>query len=162
MIKRVLLYLAAAVAGIALAVFASQVFCITEVNGTAMEPAIGEDSSLLVNRWAYREKEPVVGDIVAFRSDIYGEEGEGSVLVRRVAGVSGDVVEIKENILYRNGKPYTEHMKEPVHMDDMDEIRLGDGEIFLLSDNRKSSLDSRNEAIGIIETEDCIGKVCFK
>ena len=68
----------------------------------------------------------------------------------------------KDNIFYLNGKPYEKYMAEAVHMDPIDEIKLGDNEIFVLSDNRKSSMDSRNEAIGVIDSRDCIGRICFK
>ena len=53
-------------------------------------------------------------------------------------------------------------MKEAVHMEDMDKVKLKKDEIFILSDNRKSSMDSRNQAIGIVDEKDCMGKVCFK
>ena len=165
MFKRVVLYVTAAVVGIVCAVAISGVFTITTVMGTAMEPAIDDGSKVLVNKLAYGvsgESRPEVGSVVAFGSDVYGEEGEGSVLVRRVAGASGDTVEIRDDIFYLNGKPYTEYMKEAVHMEDMDKIKLSGNEIFVLSDNRKSYMDSRNEAIGIIDSRECIGKVCFR
>ena len=40
-------------------------------------------------------------------------------------------------------------------------MTLGKDEIFVLSDDRSASMDSRNEAIGIIDIGECIGKVCF-
>ena len=39
---------------------------------------------------------------------------------------------------------------------------MGHDELFVLSDNRKSSMDSRNEAIGVLKIEDCVGKVSLK
>ena len=59
-------------------------------------------------------------------------------------------VEIKDDIFYLNDKPYEKHMVEAVHMEPMGEVTLGKDEIFVLSDDRSSSMDSRNEAIGII------------
>lgn len=165
MYKRFALYVAAAVLGVACAVAASAVFTITAVSGSGMEPAIADGSKVLVNKLAYHGKDaavPEVGSVVAFRSEVYGEEGEGSILVRRIAASGGDMVAIKNNIFYRNGEPYEEYMDEAVHMEPMDEVKLADYEIFVLSDNRKSSMDSRNEAIGILDIRDCIGKVCFQ
>ena len=120
--------------------------------------------NILINKLAYKSftsEKPQVGDVVAFGSDVHGEEGEGSVLVRRVAGGPGDKVEIKDDIFYLNDKPYEKHMVEAVHMEPMGEVTLGKDEIFVLSDDRSSSMDSRNEAIGIIDIGECIGKVCF-
>lgn len=165
MYKRFALYVVSAVLGVVAAVALSAVFTITTVTGSGMEPAMEDGSKVLINKLAYygtNAAVPQVGSVVAFKSAVYGEEGEGSILVRRVAASAGDVIEIKDNVFYLNGKPYEEYMNEAVHMEDMDEVKLGNHEIFVLSDNRKSSMDSRNEAIGILDIRDCIGKVCFR
>ena len=39
---------------------------------------------------------------------------------------------------------------------------LGKNVIFVLSDDRRASMDSRNEAVGIVDSRECIGKVCFR
>lgn len=159
MYRKICFYAAAALLGIAAAVLTAAVFMIMTVRGSGMEPAINDGDKVLINKLA---DAPAVGDVVAFRSNVYGEEGEGSILVRRVAGSSGDTVEIKDNIFYLNGKPYDKYMKEPAAMDNMNKIHLSNDEIFVLSDNRKSSMDSRNEAIGVLKSSDCVGKVCFE
>jgi len=163
--KRVILYGLAAVLGICAAAALSAVFMVTTVMSSAMEPAIKEGSAVLVNKLAFCAKgtaPPQVGSVVAFHCDVYGEEGEGNILVRRVAGSAGDTVEIKDDIFYLNGRPYEKYMKEAVSMEDMAERILGEHEIFVLSDSRKSSMDSRNEAIGILDFRECIGQVCFE
>lgn len=174
MCKRILLYGTAAALGVFAALVFTSVFTVMTVRGSGMEPAFEDGDKILINKLAYASfdvknadsdaKSALLqtGDVVAFRSDVYGEEGEGSVLVRRVAGKSGDTVEIKDDIFYLNSKPYDKYMKEPVAMDDMQKITLKKDEIFVLSDNRKSSMDSRNEAIGVLKIDDCIGKVCFE
>lgn len=161
MYKKMLMYAVTALAGIAAAMAVSAVFTVMTITGSGMEPALKDGTKVLINKLAYAKgtEIPSVGDIIAFRNDVYSEEGEGSIIVRRVAGSAGDTVEIKDNIFYLNGKPYDEYMKEPVHMEDMAKIRLRTGELFVLSDNRKSTMDSRNEAIGVLKIEDCIGKV---
>lgn len=165
MVRKTMLYLAAALAGIMAAVALSAVFTVTSVTGSSMEPAVKSGSHILINKLAYGSfggEKPQVGDVVAFGSDVHGEDGEGSVLVRRVVGAPGDKVEIKDDIFYLNGKPYEDHMVEAVHMEPMDEVKLGEEEIFVLSDDRSWSMDSRNEAIGVIDIGECIGKVCFR
>lgn len=162
MMKRGILYFASAVAGIMCAVLLSGIFTVTENMGSGMQPAVESGSTVLVNRIAYRDEIPQVGDVMAIHNCVYGEEGEGSILIRRVAGSQGDTIEIKDDVFYLNGMPYTDHMKEPVHMENIEKYRLKKGQVFLLSDNRKASMDSRDEAIGIVGMRDCIGKVCFK
>lgn len=163
--RKILLYGLAAVLGSTAAVGLSAVFMVTEVEGCAMEPAIKEESTVLVNKLAFCTEDaasPEVGSIVAFHCDVHSEEGEGSVLVRRVAASSGDTVEIKDDVFYLNGEPYVEYMNEPAAMEDMPIRTMGKHEIFVLSDNRKSSMDSRDEAVGILDFRECIGQVCFK
>lgn len=170
MYKRLLLYGTAALIGILSAMAVTAVFTIMTVRGSGMEPAIYDGDRVLINKLAYAKPAagdmpgeiPSVGDIVAFRSRVYGEEGEGSILVRRVAGSAGDTVEIKDSMFYLNDKPYDEYMKEPVYMEDLEKVKLGRDEIFLLGDNRTSSMDSRNEAIGVLKIDDCVGKVTLK
>lgn len=164
MFKRVVSYICAAAIGIVCALIVSGAFTITEVVGIGMEPAVKDGSRVLIDKMAYSDEGtsvPETGELVAFMSDVYDEEGEGKILVRRVAGSPGDTVEIKDDIFYLNDRPYTEHMSEAAHMEDFERTKLGNDEIFVLSDNRKSSMDSRNEAIGILQLGDCIGEVCF-
>lgn len=159
--KKFVLYGLAAVLGILCAVVLSGFFMITTVAGSGMEPALSSGDHVLIAKRAYCGKMPQAGQIVAFACDVYGEEGEGRLLVRRVAGEPGDLLEIKEGVFYRNGKPYEDYMREAVRMEDMSQIKLGEDQFFVLSDNRKSVMDSRNEAIGVLELKDCLGKVCF-
>lgn len=170
MYKRILLYLAAAILGILAALAVTAIFTVMTIRGSGMEPALYDGDKVLINKLSYTKSAaddapgdvPSVGDVVAFRSSVYGEEGEGSILVRRVAGAAGDTVEIKGDIFYLNDKPYDEYMMEPVKMEDLTKIKLRDGEVFVLGDNRKSSMDSRNEAIGVLKIDDCVGKVVLK
>lgn len=162
MIKKAVLYSVSAAAGIICAYLISGIFMITEMTGNGMEPSIERGSRLMINKTAYRTSEPETGDVVAIENRVYGEDGEGSVLIRRTVGSEGDSIEIKDDMLYLNGNPYTEYMTEAVHMDDMDKTVLDKDEIFVLADNRKASLDSRDEAVGIVDMKDCIGKVCFR
>ena len=159
MYKKMFLYGIAASLGVLAALTVTAVFTVMTIRGSGMEPVLYDGDKVLINKIVDADS---VGDIVAFRSSVYGEEGEGSILVRRVAGVPGDIVEIKDNMFYLNGKPYDEYMKEPVSLEDMAEVELRDGEIFVLGDNRKSSMDSRNEAIGVLKIDDCVGKIVLK
>ncbi len=159
--KRIAAYGTAAVLGIICAVGFFSVFVITMVTGSGMEPSFREGYYVVINRLAYRKSVPESGEVVALWNQVYSEDGEGSVLIRRVAAHQGDQIEIRDNVFYRNGKPYTAYMRQSAEMEDMSCRTLGKGELFLLCDDRRSTMDSRNDAVGIVDTDDCIGKVCF-
>ena len=164
MLKRIIAYVLASAAGMTAAFMLSGIFMVTEVTGTAMEPELHEGSYVLVDKHAYTgdSSVPDTGDLVAVGNHIYTEDGEGSIIIRRVAGKPGDMIEIKNDILYVNDRPCTDHMSEPAHMEDIAAYVLGDDEVFLMSDDRRSGTDSRNEAIGTVALGSCLGRVCFK
>ncbi len=120
------------------------------VNGTSMEPTYHDGDKLIV-LFTDRVNE---NDIVICWSDPLDE-----YLVKRVIGVPGDVIEIKNGALYRNGnRVYEAYIKDVIWDLESDEsITLGDDEFFLLGDNRNDSIDSRN--LGAIERDDIFGKV---
>lgn len=159
--KRIVIYVTAAIMGIVCAAGLSGIFVITVVTGSGMEPNYQEGHPVLVNKLAYRNATPETGEVVALWNHVYSEEGDGSVLIRRVAAHQGDRIEIRNNVFYRNGKPYTIYMRQEAEMEDLPLRILRRGEIFLLCDDRRVSMDSRNDAIGIVDSSDCIGKVCF-
>lgn len=159
--KRIVAYGTAAIMGIVCAVGFFGVFMITTVTGSGMEPFYKEGHCVLVCKAAYQKSIPEVGEVVALWNQVYSEDGEGSVLIRRIAARQGDQIEIRDNVFYRNGKPYMAYMSGDGEMEDLTHRTLGEGELFLLCDDRGSSMDSRNDAVGIVDVGDCIGKVCF-
>ena len=112
---------------------------------------------LLVTRFSYdikvpftdisivRTGEPESGDIVVFR---YPEDPSLD-FIKRVAGVPGDVLEMRNKVLYRNGEaveePYVQHV-DPVNIpvrDNWGPITVPEDKYFALGDNRENSRDSR-------------------
>jgi len=164
MCKRICLYVAAAVLGIGTAFVVSTFLTIITVEGECMEPEIKDGSRVLVDKSVLLRDDyvPETGIVMAYNCDVYSEEGNGSVLFGRVAAHGGDTVQIKDNILYVNGRPYDDYMQQPANMDETAKLKLDEDEIFVLCDDRRFSMDSRNEAVGILELDDCIGRVCFK
>lgn len=97
------------------------------------------------------------GDVIAFRC-----EGMNAVLVKRIAACQGDTVVIDGGILYVNGEVSTVFPPEKVFTYSgiaNEEIQLGESSYFVIGDNILESKDSRCQSIGIVRTEDIIGKV---
>lgn len=97
------------------------------------------------------------GDVVAFRCD-----GLKAVLVKRVAAVPGDRVQIQAGTLQVNGQVSSIYPEEGCFAYAgilEDPVELGQGEYILIGDNLEKSKDSRYEAVGIVNRKDITGKI---
>lgn len=151
-----------ALAGVAAAMIVTCFLGTMTVRGNAMEPSIPDGSLVFINKVAYFYQKPEVGDVVAFHCNVYSEDGEGSVLLRRVAAVSGDRVRITDGSLYVNDELYEGYSERPVYLNPMDEVTVGKNRVFVLSDSQTALLDSRDNAVGQLGIEELDGKVCFR
>lgn len=136
------------------------VFSITKVVGSSMTPTLKDEEILILNKWKYRFGKVKRGDIISLKY------ADTKYLIKRVIGLPGDSVEIKNNIVYLNGEQLKEeYIKENMQYNDFSLKELGyltipENQYFVLGDNRENSLDSRE--IGLIKKEDIIGKVSFR
>jgi signal peptidase I len=129
--------------------------------GQAMEPNINSGERVLVNRFIYSVTSPSRGDVVVFKPN---GNANSHYYIRRVLGIPGDTVQIKEGFIYINGELYETGLGNE-QMDDAglaeEELTLEKDEYFVLGDNRNSSEDSRNADIGNVKKEDIYGKAWF-
>lgn len=113
---------------------------------------------LLVNKFIYglrnpfnddyliRGREPQAGDIIVFR---YPKD-RSLDYIKRIVGVPGDTLEMRNKVLYRNGaaiqEPYTQHSQPMIMIpgrDNWGPITVPEDKFFALGDNRDDSSDSR-------------------
>jgi signal peptidase I len=109
------------------------------VEGSSMEPNLHNGQRLLINKIAYSN--PQRGDIIIFPPPHVADPDKD--FIKRIIGLPGEVIEIKDGIVYINGSP----LDEP-YIEDNAGINLAltvvpDGEYFVLGDNRGNSQDSR-------------------
>lgn len=133
------------------------------VSGASMYPTLHNGDRMVLSK---------VGDIHRFDVVILKAPDENVEYIKRVIGMPGDTVEMKNGILYINGKkvdqPFinTEALpKQTVFIDDFTlesltgESKVPEGKYFVLGDNRGVSKDSR--MIGFIDRKAIEGKAVF-
>ena len=122
------------------------------VVGTSMEPNLHDSQYLIVDKISYRLGEPQKGDVIVFEPP----NRPGEDYVKRVIGVSGEMVEIRKGQVFINNKPIDEPYVVYPGSYSMSPRRVGANELFVLGDNRNSSSDSHNW--GMLETDKVVGK----
>ena len=134
----------------------------TTVVGQSMNPTIENGEEILVNRFVYKLKKPKANDVIVFLPN--GNE-KSHYYVKRVIGVPGDKIQIKNGAVYVNGELFDEKVDTAAIEDAglaSEEITVGEDEYFVLGDNRNSSEDSRYANIGNVKREYIIGKAWFR
>lgn len=129
------------------------------VDGPSMEPNFHTGEFLIVSRVHYILGEPERGDIAVFHFPGNPDDD----YIKRVIGVPGDSVEIREAQVYVNGilldEPYINEPCTPARCNDLSWI-LGENEFFFMGDNRNRSSDSRS--FGPVQRQYIVGEVLFR
>lgn len=140
----------------------------------SMKPTLLVGDHILVNKFIYGVKipyiqktvvsisEPKRGDVVVF---IYPED-RSKDFIKRVIGVGGDTIEIRNKQIFLNGQPYqdpfglyVDSVIIPGSMQPRDNygpVRVPEGMLFVMGDNRDQSYDSR--FWGFVDLKDVMGK----
>lgn len=107
----------------------------------SMEPTLRRGDMVLVATFLARHM-PRRGDVVLLRTPQL--QGGTALIARRVVGLPGDVVEVREGSLWRNGKLAEEpYLREPMTYT-WGPVRCSDGHVLVLSDNREAGGDSHD------------------
>jgi len=138
------------------------VFRLIVVSGDSMYSTLVDgDYVLLLSNVFYRE--PQHGDIVVISKQTFDN---GAPIVKRVIATEGQIVDIdfEQGIVYVDGLPLEEdYIYSPTTVyEGVDfPVIVDEGCIFVLGDNRGVSKDSRNPAIGMVDTREVLGKAIF-
>lgn len=132
---------------------------ISRVVGSSMEPTYHNGNIILVDKFFYKRSTPSYNDIVVVKYHV--AQGEDQI-IKRIVGLPGDHLEMKDNQLYRNGELLNEdYINEPMTQNEDFSYDIPEGKVFVMGDNRNHSVDSRN--IGYIDfDEQVVGRVFFK
>ena len=135
----------------------------TRVYGQSMEPNLHTDQRLIVEKVSYNRffrqhlgfDGPERGHVVVIRLEEQGEE----LLIKRVIGLPGDVVEIHDGQVFVNNNPLNEPYLSSVTSGFYGPVTVPPLHIFVLGDNRSFSNDSRN--FGTVPLKNVVGRAWF-
>lgn len=126
------------------------------VEGKSMYPTLMETERLMVNKIVYRFEEPRRGDIIVF------EYEPGRDFIKRVIGVEGDRIEIRNGRVLLNGRVLEEpYLADDMIMYDYNPQVVPPGYLFVLGDFRQNSMDSRDPRVGFVSEEYLKGRAFF-
>jgi signal peptidase I len=128
-----------------------------EIDGPSMEPTLLPGDRVFVGAADRRPLER--GDLVIFHNPVRHLEGE--VLVKRVVGLPGDHIEVRDHRLQVNGvAEWLPSLGEPLVLDlDDGEFTLASDQLYVLGDNREHSMDSTE--FGPLSLSAVTGRVTF-
>jgi len=113
------------------------------VKYSSMEPTLNTNQWLVINKISYHFGEPDRGDVIIFRPP-NNQNPKATPFIKRIIGIPGDTVEVKEDGVYVNGSPLDEpYIKEsPTYI--LPQQNIPENHYFVLGDNRNNSNDSHH------------------
>ena len=158
------------------------VFTLSQVRQSSMETTLMGGDQLIVEKLSYAFGNPETGDIIVFIKDpvdpsigarfvrLYQDMAAkffrrevNTRLVKRVIGLPGDEISIRDGKVFVNGKELAEdYAQQPTYPKDSIQypFTVPDGQYFVIGDNRGMSYDSRD--FGCIKREQVEGRVWIR
>jgi signal peptidase I len=126
------------------------------IEGACMEPQLHTLEKIMVNKLIYHLQTPKIGDVVVFSFPLDPQKD----FIKRVVGLEGDVLEIQNGFLYRNGAKVKEPFVREYVFGSFGPIKVPSGKLCVMGDNRNNSHDSRSW--GFLDFHQVKGRAEFK
>jgi signal peptidase I len=128
-----------------------------KVEGTSMAPLLSDQERIFINKFVYRFEPIERGDVVVFWYPL----DRSKSFIKRVVGLPGETVEIRQGRVYVDGKRLDEPYVPAQYADASayGPVRIPPDEYFLMGDHRVSSNDSR--VFGSVPSRYIYGKAVF-
>ena len=128
---------------------------VMQTYGNSMSPTLNNGEII----FSVKTGKPDRGDVIAFYYN-------NKVLVKRVIGLPGDWVDIREDgTVYINNRMMIEPYLSERSFGNADidlPYQVPDGKYFVMGDHRATSADSRHTAVGCIGSDQIIGRILFR
>jgi len=128
----------------------------TRVEGQSMEPNLHNNQRLIIEKISYRFRPPRSGDIVVIRMP----NRSSDPLIKRVIGLPGETVEVRDGHVFINGQALQEPYLEQLTFGNIAAHVIPAEFIFVLGDNRGASNDSRS--FGEVRISSIVGRAWFR
>lgn len=162
-LRPILIWVFEIVVVLVLAAVVSIFFCQSIVmQEGSMEPTLGTGQKFLINKVSYKLGEPKRGDIIAFKKDA---KEHSSMHIKRIVGLPGEKVQIKDGLILIDGETYMEKKDFPKISNPglaETQVTLGKNEYFVLGDNRNNSEDSRFAEVANVKEKYIVGKIWLR
>ncbi len=134
------------------------------VRGASMEPNFHNFDYLIVDEISYRLSEPHRGDVIVF----YNPQNTSQRFIKRVIGLPGETIKIADGSVFikqAKSKDFflldeSKYLSSSVQTTGAEEVELGQGQYFVMGDNRSLSYDSR--FFGQLDRKYIIGRMAIK
>jgi signal peptidase I len=128
-----------------------------KVEGTSMAPLLSDQERIFINKFVYRFEPIQRGDVVVFWYPL----DHSKSFIKRVVGLPGETVEIRQGTVYVDGKIVPEPYVPPQYEDlsDFAPVTVPEDKYFVMGDHRISSNDSR--VFGPVASRFIYGRAVF-
>ena len=131
------------------------IFDPVRVDGPSMDTTLTDGQILILNKFTYKRHDIQRYDIVVVKMD-------DKKIIKRVIGLPNEKIEVKDNVVYANGKKlrsdFTSSETDNFTMEDIGLVKIPGDSYLIMGDNREVSLDSRYAEVGTIKKEKILGK----
>jgi len=146
------------------------IFSPVVVEGASMMPTFENGDKVIINKVGPKISSYQRFDVIVFKAN------EEENYIKRIIGLPGDHIAYKDDVLYINGKayeePYLTKYKEALldkgdftydfTLDEqLGEMTVPEGHFFVLGDNRRGSIDSRDQTVGFVAQDKILGTAGF-
>ena len=158
-VKEIIEWIAVVVVAVVLTYFVNHFIIVNAiVPSSSMEKTIMTGDRVIGYRLAYSFSEPERGDIIIFKFP----DDESKLYIKRLIGLPGETVEIKEGKVFVDGEALDEPYLTVTTEGTFGPYSVPEGHYFMLGDNRNNSADSRYWNNTYLAREKIVGKAVFK
>lgn len=128
----------------------------------SMLPTLQVGDRIVVEKISYYLRSPAVGDIVVFDTppQLLENYPKDQAFIKRIIGIPGQTVQIKNGQVYLNGIPQQEDYIAEPPKDTWGPLQVPENQYFVMGDNRNNSNDSRYW--GFLPREHIIGRAWWR